>query len=138
MEVVVVLVLVTILSVVAAAALRNIQRESRSRTARAALETVAAGQEAYHLERGRWAISPEALASFSTGGLLVTASVSSGPSVVSVAEIVVDGQQALGAAVLDGNADCLTLAVLPPTDPGDQQIRRRPGATCEGAAAGLP
>jgi len=137
-EIVIVFVLVAVLSAVAAAGLRSIQRESRSRTARAALETVAGAQETYHLDRGRWGTSPDAFAAFSAGGLTVADAASTGPTVVSADEVNFDGHAALGLAVLDGNADCLTLVVLPPTVGGTAQIQRRPGSTCDGSLAVLP
>lgn len=134
-EVVIALVISGILSGVAVALLTNVRRESHDRTARTALESVAGAQETYHLDRGRWAVSAEAKAAFSRGEFTVTGNASTGPSVVSVAEVTFQGRAALGLAVLDGNGNCLTLVVLPPETGGSEEIQRRPGGNCTGTTA---
>jgi len=135
-EVVVVLVLIGILSLIAVALLTNVRRESHDRTARAALESVAGSQETYHLNRGRWGVSSDALTAFSSGEFTVTDGVSTGSSVVSIGEVTFQGHDALGLAVLDGNGNCLTLVILPPETGGSESIQRRPGGNCVGTTAG--
>lgn len=135
-EVVVVMVLIGILSLVAVALLTNVRRESHDRTARAALESVAGAQETYHLDRGRWAVSSDAMTAFSSGEFTVTDGPSSGPSVVSIGAVTFQGSDALGLAVLDGNGNCLTLVILPPETGGSEDIQRRPGGNCTGTTAG--
>ena len=130
--------LTALLSLIAVTTLKNIRSESRDRTARSALETVAGAQETYHLDRGRWGASAEAMTAFSSDEFTVTGSASTGPAVVSIAEIVFQGHEALGLAVLDGNANCLTLVLLPPELGQSENIQRRPGSTCNGMVAGQP
>jgi prepilin-type N-terminal cleavage/methylation domain-containing protein len=137
-EVVVVLGLVGTLSLVAVSVLTNVRRESQDRTARTALESVAGAQETYHLDRGRWAVSSDAMAAFSRDEFTVTSGASYGPSVVSIGEVIFQGHDALGLAILDGNANCLTLVILPPEIGGSANIQRRPGGNCTGTSAGQP
>jgi prepilin-type N-terminal cleavage/methylation domain-containing protein len=137
-ELAIVVALTAILSVIAVATLSNYQKESRNRSALVVLETVAGAQESYHLDRGRWATSGDALTSFSSGGVAVTGSASTGANVVAVAEILVDGEDALGLAILDGNGGCLTLVVMPPESGEDRDVQRRNGVVCDGDAAGQP
>lgn len=137
-EIVVVVSLTAILSVVAVATLSNYQKETRDRSALVALETVAGGQESYRLDRGRWAVSDAALESFSGGELTVTDGTANAVNVVSVAEILVDGEDALGLATLDGSGRCLTMIVFPPETGESRNVQRRSGVVCDGDAAGQP
>jgi prepilin-type N-terminal cleavage/methylation domain-containing protein len=137
-EIVVVLALTAILSLIAFTTLANIRSESRDRTARSALETVAGAQETYHLDRGRWGVTAEALTAFSRDEFTVTGGGSTGPDVVSIAEVTFQGHEALGLAVLDGNDNCLTLVLLPPELGQSEDVQRRPGSTCDGTTAGQP
>lgn len=137
-EVVVSLGIIGTLSLVAVSVLTNVRRESQDRSARTTLESVAGAQETYHLDRGRWAVSSEAMTAFSRDDFTVTSGASYGPSVVSIGEVLFQGHNALGLAVLDGNANCLTLVILPPETGISANIQRRPGGNCTGTSAGQP
>lgn len=118
-EVVVAIALVSVIATIAVTLFRAATSETDESLAQRVLESAAAAQESYRLNRGTFAVTPEAFANLAAGEATFTTAPSSDKSLVSVG--LLSDNSSLGLAVLVAQDKC---AVLKVTTSGDSPLPR--------------
>lgn len=137
-EVTLVVLIVSILSAVAAAQFIGAASSTVDSESERLLVSVAGAQDAHFRSRGGFATSIEALGRLSTRTVTLTAGASSGPAVVSISELLHQNEIMLGLAVLSVSGHCVTLLV---PEPGSAQsfsaVSIPGGNSCDGTRAAI-